>query len=106
MDLTLLWVGLGMIAGGGLVSIYAESRKPRPATDAAPPSWDEIIRQALALLLTAVGQIVNGETIWHRIQGVGSAIAVIGLIVIVVWFIKDVIKLLPNTPISSPEPST
>jgi hypothetical protein len=102
MDITLLWVALGLIVIGAILCIIGERMKPREALE--PPSWDVIIRTALGYLLTGIGQIVNGPSNGHRVQGLGSAVAIIGFFVALAWVVGVLLPKTPETPTPSASP--
>ncbi len=50
------------------------------------------------LLLTAVGQIVSGPSVGHRLQGLGSALSVIRIFALLAWVVTE---LLPGLTLNS-----
>ncbi|MFV2064150.1 MAG: hypothetical protein ACC726_11670 [Chloroflexota bacterium] len=99
MDLTLLWLTLALFVIGFVLVVIGERMKPpAPGVEIAePPSWDEIIRTALGHLLTGIGQIVNGPSLGHRVQGIGSGLVAIGAITLVAWIVVEVLPELTDS---------
>lgn len=93
MDLTLLWLTLALLVIGFVLVVIGERMKP-PAPGvkvAVPPTWDQIVRTALGHLLTGIGQIVNGPSLGHRVQGIGSGLVAISVITLVAWIVVEIL---------------
>lgn len=58
---------------------------------ATPPPFGEIVREALAAMLKALGKLLSGPTTGDRIEGVGSLSTYLGFVVIVVGVVQQLI---------------
>ena len=59
----------GMCGGGIVLLVAGEWMKPSACRALW---WDEILREAVSKIPTAIGQVVSGPTTGDRSQGVGS----------------------------------
>ena len=58
---------------------------------ATPPPFGEIVRDAFAAMLKALGKLLSGPTTGDRIEGVGSLSTYLGFVVIVVGVVQQLI---------------
>jgi hypothetical protein len=91
MDLTLLWVGIGLIVVGffvGLIGLYIQ--KGEPGTDVeADATLPDMIAKALKQLFTSVRKMFTGS-VGDRVQAFGSVLAWAGVVVFIVWIFQAV----------------
>jgi len=58
---------------------------------ASPPPFGEIVREALAAMLKAIGKLLSGPTTGDRVEGVGSLSTYLAFVLIVVWVFQQLI---------------
>ncbi len=81
----LLVGGLALIVIGFVLCVVGSS-----IPYAEPPTFDVILRDGLSALLTSVTKAVTGPAMSDRVQGFGSALAYVGVIMIIVWVIHQI----------------
>jgi hypothetical protein len=80
--------GLTLIVIGFVLCVVASN-----IAHGETPALDVILRDGLNALFTSVPKTLTGPSMSDRAQGIGSAFAYLGVIIIVVWVIQ---RLLPR----------
>ena len=82
----LLIGGLTVIVIGFVLCVVASN-----IAHADTPTLDVILRDGVNALFTSVPKTLTGPSMSDRVQGIGSAFAYLGVIMIVVWVIQRIL---------------
>jgi|GEM_PF-6061082 hypothetical protein len=110
MDLTLLWVSIGLIVIGFLVNLLGAWLRDRErAALAGPKTLLQLIEEAIQKLFTALTRALQpNQSLGEKVESFGSAIAFLGLAVFILFIFVNVggqKSTVTPTPGSSVSPS-
>jgi len=74
----------------GFIFCWLGARLKAQGRGGEPPSFSEIVREALAAMLKAIGKVLSGPTTGDRVEGVGSLSTWLGFLLIVVWAFQQI----------------
>jgi hypothetical protein len=80
MDLTLVWLGLGLMIGGFLVNLYGVWLQRRGLTPDEAGGWMDWVGKAINGMFTALPKALGNHPIGVKIQAFGSALTYLGVI--------------------------
>jgi hypothetical protein len=92
MNLTLLWVSIGLIVVGFLINLYGGwMRSKESGALGAHKTLLQLIEEAVQKLFTSLqGALKPGATVGEKVESFGSAVAFLGLAVFILFIIVNV----------------
>lgn len=85
MEPTLVWIGLALIVGGFLVSLYGVWLEVRGLLPYDAGSWTDWVREAVRGMFTALPKALGQHSIGIRLQALGSALTYAGAVFLLLF---------------------